>query len=145
MFELIALKKEVFDFTEIFQKNFWDTKNPNGFFCVIKKEMQYIALLFLIAIIIFKIAFYKESFIVLLRNVLSLFWLFVLPGYFIMLYWEEKVDFIERFIIGIAFSAAIIGIFSYYIGLIGLNIKFHTIILPLLLILIGIIINLGKR
>jgi len=137
------LKKEVFDFTEI--ENFRDTKNPEGFFCVIKKEFVYIGILFLIALIIFKIAFYKESFFVLLRNVLALFWLFVLPGYFIMLYWKEKLEFIERFIIGIGLSAAIIGISSYYIGLIGLNIKFHTIVLPLILILVGIIMSLRRK
>ena len=137
------MKKEVFDFTEI--ENFRDTKNPEGFFCVIKKEFVYIGILFLIALIIFKIAFYKESFFVLLRNVLALFWLFVLPGYFIMLYWKEKLEFIERFIIGIGLSAAIIGISSYYIGLIGLNIKFHTIVLPLILILVGIIMSLRRK
>jgi len=116
------LKKEVFDF----------------------KELKYVGFLFIIAIIIFKIAFFKESFIILIRNVLSLFWLFVLPGYFLMLYWKEKLEFTERFVIGIVLSAAIIGIFSYYLGLIGLNIKYHTIVLPLILILIGVIINFRK-
>ena len=120
MLEGIALKKEVSD--------------------LLKKELQYIGLLFLLALAIFKIAFFKEDFIVLLRNVLSLFWLFVLPGYFILLYWREKLEFIERFVIGIALSAGIIGISSYYLGLIGLNIKYHTFVLPLALILIGIAI-----
>ena len=86
----------------------------------------------------FKIAFYKENFIVLLRIVLSIFWLFVLPGYFIMLYWKEKIGFIERIVVGISIAAAIIGIFSYYISLAGLNLKFHAIVLPLVLILVGI-------
>ena len=136
------MKKEVFDLTEI--SNFRDTKN-HGFLRVIKKELKYMGILFLLVLIIFKIAFYKENLIVLFRNVLSLFWLFALPGYFIMLYWKEKIGFLERFIVGIALSAAIIGIFSYYLGLIGLNIKYHTILLPLVLILIGIIIiNLRK-
>ncbi len=105
------------------------------------KELKYIGLLFLLVMIIFKIAFFKENLIILFRNALSLFWLFVLPGYFLMLYWKEKLEFIERFIIGIALAAAIIGIFSYYLGLIGLNIKYHTIVLPLILILFGVIIN----
>lgn len=117
------MKKEVFDF----------------------KELKYMGLLFIIAIIIFKIAFFKEGFIILIRNVLSIFWLFVLPGYFLMLYWKEKLEFTERFVIGIVLSAAIIGIFSYYLGLIGLNIKYHTIVLPLILIFIGIIINYRKK
>ena len=123
------MKKEVFEVTEI--ENFRDTKN-HRFLSVVKKEAQYIGILFLLVLIIFKIAFYKENLIVLFRNVLSLFWLFVLPGYFIMLYWKEKLGFMERFIVGIMVSAAIIGMASYYIGLMGLNIKYHAVLLPLI-------------
>ena len=109
-----------------------------------KKELMYIGLLFIIALVVFKIAFFKEEVTVLLRTVLSLFWLFVLPGYFILLYWKEKLGFVERFIVGIMVSAAIIGITSYYIGLIGLNIKYHIILLPLILIIIGIAAAIRK-
>ena len=109
------------------------------------KELKYLGLLFILVLIIFKIAFFKENIAVLLRNVLSLFWLFAIPGYFIMLYWKEHLGFTERFVIGIAISAAIIGIFSYYLGLIGLNIKFHYILLPILLIIIGIFFNFSKK
>ena len=108
------------------------------------KEMKYIGLILVLVLIIFKIAFYKENLVVLFRTVLSLFWLFVIPGYFIMLYWKEKLDFVERFIIGIVLSAAIIGVFSYYLGLIGLNLKYHAIALPLILMLLGILINFSK-
>ena len=109
-------------------------------FDLIKKEMKYIGLSFLVGLILFKIVFFKENLVVIFRNVLSLFWLFVLPGYVLMLYWKEKLDFVERLIIGVALGAAIVGILSYYIGLIGLNIKYHVIILPLILISIGVII-----
>ncbi|MBI4452007.1 hypothetical protein HY637_01130 [Candidatus Woesearchaeota archaeon] len=113
-------------------------------FEVVKKESVYIGILFLIGLIILKIIYYKDSFIVSLRFALSLFWLFVLPGYCIMIYWEEKLDFLERFVIGIALSAAVIGILSYYLGLIGLNIKYHGILLPAALVLAGIAFNLRK-
>ena len=113
-------------------------------FDTIKNELKYTGLLILLALIIFKIAFYKENLIIVIRTVLSLFWLFVIPGYFIMLYWKENLGFIERIIIGIALSASVVGIFSYYHGIIGLNIKFHAIIFPILLILIGLTINLRK-
>ena len=111
-------------------------------FDVIKKEMMHIGLLFLLALIIFKIAFFKENFIALLRNVSSLFWLFALPGYFIMLHWRENLEFIERLVIGIALSAGAIGVFSYYAGIIGLNVRYHAIIFPIVLIAAGILINL---
>lgn len=111
----------------------------------LKKELQYIGILFLLALAIFKIAFFKEEFIVLFRNVLSLFWLFVLPGYFAMLYWQEKLEFMERFIIGIILSAGITGIISYYLGLIGLNIKYHTILLPLVIMGVGFFAFIKKN
>ena len=121
---MIVLKKEVFN--------------------KLKKELQYIGLLFLIVLIMFKIIFFKENFIVLLRLFFSLFWLFVLPGYFLMFYWKEKLEFVERFIIGIALSVAIIGILSYYLGLLGLHIKFQTVILPLVLIIAGSVFSMRK-
>jgi len=122
---MIVLRKEAFD--------------------LLAKELKYTGLLIMAALIIFKIAFFKENLAVLLRNVLSLFWMFVLPGYFIMLYWAEKLDFMERFIIGIALSAGVIGISSYYIGLMGLNMRYHAFILPFLLILTGFIVFYNKK
>ena len=101
-------------------------------------------ILFLISSLIFKIIYFKEDLFVTLRIVLSLFWLFLLPGYSIMLYWKEKLDFTERLVAGVALSAAIIGILSYYIGLLGLSMKHHAVLLPLALISIGAIINFRK-
>ena len=134
-------KKELFDLMKIF--NFRDTKNQ-GFLRVIKKEFLFIGISFLLILVIFKIVFFKEDLMVLIRIVLSLFWLFVIPGYFTMLYWREKIDFLERFIIGIALATAAMGMLSYYLGLIGLNVKYHTFVLPSIFILFGIIINFRK-
>src|SRR3989338_5740309 len=116
MLEEIALKKEIFDL----------------------KELKYPGILFLLALIAFKISFFRENSIILLRSVVAIFWLFVLPGYFIMLYWKNKLDFIERAVAGIGISAAIMGILSYYISLAGLNLRFHAIILPLIIVLQGL-------
>ncbi len=113
-------------------------------FDAVKKEMKYIGLLFLLAIMVFKIVFFKENFIIVLRVVLSLFWLFAVPGYVLMLYWSN-LEFMERLIIGIALAAGINGIFSYYIGLMGLNIKYHTALLPLAMIAIGLIVISRKN
>ena len=110
----------------------------------LKKELSYVGILFILFIVIFKIIFFKENLMVVFRVIISIFWLFVLPGYAAMFYWNDKLDFTERLIIGIALSAAIIGIFSYYLGIIGINIKYHTIILPSILILTGILVNVKK-
>ena len=111
----------------------------------IKEESRYIGMLFLAALVIFKIVYFKESFIALLKIVASLFWLFAVPGYFAMIYWKEKLEFAERFVIGILLSAAIIGIFSYYFGLMGLNMKYHAFILPPVIIVIGLISAMKKK
>ena len=111
----------------------------------IKEESKHIGILFIVALIIFKIIYFKENVIVLLKIVASLFWLFAIPGYFLMLYWKEKLEFAERFVIGVLASAAIIGIFSYYIGLMGLNIKYHVFVLPIFIMIIGLAAAIRKK
>ena len=125
MLELIALNKEVFNF--------------------IKEESKYIGIVFIAALVIFQSIYYKENFLVVLRIIASLFWLFAIPGYFAMLYWKEKLEFTERLIVGIALSAALIGIFSYYLGLMGLNMTYHAFLLPLMIIIIGLIAVMKKK
>lgn len=100
----------------------------------LKKEAVNILILFLLLLIIFKIIYSKENIITVIRTVLSIFWLFILPGFYLMYHWREKLGFGERLVIGTGLSAAIIGIVSYYLGLIGLNIKYHTVILPLVML-----------
>ena len=114
-------------------------------FDIIKREILYIGMLFLLGLIAFKIAFFKEDLITVLRTVLSLFWLFALPGYCLMIYWSDKIEFVERFAIGIFLSAAITGVLSYYLGLLGLNIKFHAILFPILISVAGLIAAIDKR
>ncbi len=103
----------------------------------LKKESYNIGILFLIVFLGLKIVFFKESLLVTLRMALSLVWLFIIPGYALMFYWQSKLGFMERTIVGAGLTAAIIGISSYYLGIMGINIKYHTIILPLILISIG--------
>ncbi len=107
-------------------------------FDFVKKESVYLGIVLLALFVILKIVFFKENFILLLRYAFSLFWLFILPGYFAMLYWREKIEFMERISVGFVASAAFIGLLSYYAGLIGLNIKYHIILLPIILIITGI-------
>ena len=124
MLEEIVLKKEIYD--------------------ELKGEFLYLLIAFIALTIILKSAFYKENLLVVLRTAASIFWLFALPGYCAMLHWKERLDFFERLIVGIVFSAALFGLVSYYLGIIGLNIKYHTILLPSLLITIGLILYLRK-
>ena len=111
----------------------------------LKKEFAYLAIFFAVIAILFIFIFYKENFVVKIRTVFSFFWLFVIPGYFLMFYWEQNLEFIERAIIGIPLAAAITGISSYYLGLLGLNLKYHIFLMPILLITIGFLLVLRKK
>jgi len=103
----------------------------------IVKDSKSLLLLFIISLIIFKIVFFKENLMIILRFVLSFFWMFVLPGFTLMYLWHEKVGFLERFIISVPINAAVVSIISYYVSLMGLHVKYHSILLPLLIIIIS--------
>lgn len=110
-----------------------------------KREALGIGMLFLLLCLILKIAFFKEGLASILRMSISLFWLFVLPGYFATLYWKVDIGLMERIALGCTLSAGFIGIASYYLGLAGINIKYHLFILPVLLAVCGIIFWYVKK
>jgi uncharacterized membrane protein len=110
----------------------------------LKEEGLYLGVMFAVILIIFKIIFYKESILSLVRLIFSLYYIILLPGYFIMIYWIDKIDFKERFVLSVVVGTIVIGLLSYYIGINGLNIKFHVIPLPLIVIVGSIILNLRK-
>ena len=107
----------------------------------IKNELIYLIISFIVMIIIFKIAFINEGIAIILRTVSSLYFMFIVPGFALLYYWNDKLSFIERFVLSLAVSGAIIGIVSYYLGLAGLHIKYTIIHLPALIIIIAVLIN----
>lgn len=110
---------------------------PHNFASLFKREMLYLLGLFIATLTIFQIVFYKESFLVVLKVITSFYWLFILPGFSIMYYWHETLNFLERLVLGSALSAAVIGIVSYYLGMIGFHLKYHGYVLPPILLLVG--------
>ncbi|MBI3034079.1 hypothetical protein HYY72_02875 [Candidatus Woesearchaeota archaeon] len=110
----------------------------------LKKEAISLGLAYIALLIIFQAVFYRENVLVTLRSVSSLFWLFILPGFIIMLYWHESLDFLQRLIIGSALGAAIVGLLGYNLGLLGIHIMYHGIILPLAMYAVGAIMILKK-
>ena len=84
--------------------------------------------------VVMKIAYSKEGFADVLRVSASLFWLFIMPGYFLTLYWKESLGFLERTVFGSIAAIAVVGITSYYVGLVGLKLQNQTILLPLAII-----------
>ncbi len=109
----------------------------------LKKELLNILILLIIILIIFKIVFFKESIIIIFRILISLFFILI-SGFFIMYYWHEKLDFLTRLVSGSILAFALVGALSYYSGLIGIHVKYHGIILPLLLYIPSFILIFKK-
>ena len=104
-----------------------------GVLAELKNEMLLLLLILAVMVVIVKIAYYREGFISVIRTAASLYWLFVLPGYSLMLYWRKNLGFTERIIMGTVASMALSGLLSYYLGLVGLKIQNQTILLPLVI------------
>jgi len=113
----------------------------------IKKDILYFILSFIIFSIILEIVFYKESLISIIRAVLSLYWLFAIPGILLSYLIFEKLEFVERFVIGTLLGAILTGIPAYYLGLLGIPIQKSIFILPAayMLIFLGLMFFLEKK
>ncbi len=111
----------------------------------LKKEAIYLGILLLLMAAMLKIIFLKESIIITTRTALSLFWLFILPGFAIMFYWHEKLEFIERLIIGTVLSMAVTGVIGYNLSVIGIHIKYHALLLPVAMIGAAALMALKKK
>ncbi len=110
----------------------------------ILSELLKIGFTYIILVIILKIVFYKEPFKTILIVSLIFFYLFLIPGYFAMLYWKSRVELKERLVMGCGVSAAILGVSCYILGLFGLNIFIWSFVYPLLVVLFALIVNFKK-
>ena len=105
----------------------------------IKKIVTEVITVTILLIIILKIVFFKESFITILIFSLSLIWLFFIPGYFIIWHFNLQ-DPLTRTIISSITGIAVIGISSYYLGILHLHMKYH-VFLPIVIIIVSIAIK----
>jgi hypothetical protein len=105
-----------------------------------KDGIALIAVLALLAIVM-KLAFYQENVLVTTRTALALWWLLVVPGYFLLEHWKGRIGTTERIVVGATAAAAVIAIVSYYLGLLGLHLKYHGIVLPVCMMLVGIFLS----
>ncbi len=110
----------------------------------IMKETSTLIALFVVIIIMLSIVFYNEKLTTSIWTVAAIFWIFIIPGYCMTLIWKNSL--LERIIIGIPASAALIGTTSYYLGLIGINLKLQSWLLPATIICAtALIYNLRKN
>ncbi|HIG98525.1 TPA: hypothetical protein HA231_03835 [Candidatus Woesearchaeota archaeon] len=98
------------------------------------KELKILAACFAAFAIALKLAYYREGTLTALKTAAALYWLFVIPGYAMMLHWRNRLGLAERMAMGTVAAIALTGIASYYIGLAGLKLQNQTLILPLAII-----------
>ena len=103
----------------------------------LKQEAKWLAATFAVFFIIVYIAHRDESVAVVARTAAAIYWLFVIPGYAVMFYWRAHLGFVERVVAGTAAAMVVVGVASYYLGLIGLKLQNQTLILPALVIIIS--------
>ena len=103
----------------------------------LKQEAAWLAATFAALLVILYIAYRDESIVVVARTAAAIYWLFVIPGYAIMLHWRSQLGFIERVVVGTVGAMAVVGIASYYLGILGLKLQNQTLMLPAAVILIS--------
>ena len=111
----------------------------------LKEELLSLIIAFFVMFVVLKIAFFNEPFFSSLRVAFSFFYVYCLPGYALLFYWHENFSFIERFLAGTVMGIALVGIFSYYLGLLGWNVNNQHIVLPLLFIALGFALSFWKK
>lgn len=102
-------------------------------------EVKKIALSFVVFVLLFKIIFFKEGLLTVFKSVASVYWIFILPSIGLT-YIFHNIHFVERFVISIAIGASILGVSSYYVGLLGVHIKYSVMLLPAVFIIVSTIV-----
>jgi len=111
----------------------------------IKKEVGYLVLIFVAFVIMFKILFYQENFMLVIRVVGSIFWISIITGFPIMYYWHQRLDFLERITIGGVLGMGLSGVISYYLSFLGVSIKILAFLVPVIIGTIGGLIVFFKN
>jgi uncharacterized membrane protein len=112
---------------------------------MLKNELAKLALVLIALAVALKLAFYRQDITATTRAAFALWWMFTLPGYALLYYWREKLELAERIVLGTAAAAAVTAIASYYLGLLGLHVKYHAIVLPVAMIAVGIAANYRRK
>ncbi|MBI1969504.1 hypothetical protein HYS48_02310 [Candidatus Woesearchaeota archaeon] len=104
------------------------------------REIAYLLLCFVYLFLLFLVTFHKETFFTIFLFTAKLFYLFALPGYCLLLHKRKDIPFATRLVVGIALQLALLLIASYYLGILGVHIRYHHYILPPLSILLGLLL-----
>jgi hypothetical protein len=100
-----------------------------------KKSYKDIIELYLFWIVLFCITFFKTNIIINLLTATSLFTYFLVIPYIIYLMIKRNKLIISEFFIFIVIYISLSLLLSYYLAIIGLHIRYHVVVLPLIILL----------
>ncbi|VVB60016.1 Uncharacterised protein [uncultured archaeon] len=102
----------------------------------IKSDIKTLGISFVALFIILKLVFFNESITNTLLSTVGLYWILILPA-FGLTYLIEDIEFLERLVISIPLSASIVGISSYYLGILGVPAVRSAYYVPALFVLLS--------
>lgn len=128
----------------------------------LKQDMLWLAGGIIIMSIVLKLLFPLSSITTIAKLAGGIVWLFVLPGYCIMLAMSalpkmfanrvgdmlplcHELELKERVIVGMLAAAGLLAIASYYAGILGMHIRSHALLFPAAIIIVSILLVYSAR
>lgn len=111
----------------------------------LKEDVLWLVAGIVVISIVLKVLFPLSSITTIAKLIAGIVWLFVLPGYAIMLPWQHELELKERIVVGMLAAAGIEAIASYYAGMFGLHIRSHSWLFPAIIIMAGVALAHSKR
>lgn len=94
----------------------------------------------------FQIFYWKDNVWNIMLMIIGQLYLFIIPGFVLMLYFRDKISFIYRLLMGIGLGYSSNILVTYYLNLlIKVNISKFYYFIPLVLMAIGIVLLLIKK
>jgi len=113
---------------------------------VLKKELKNLGWFIVILYIFLQAWHFKDSPFNVLKVIFAQLYLFILPGFMLMLYFRDEIEFIYRLLIGIALGYSASILLTIYLNVaFRVNIGYLYWISPLILIAFGLFIFIKKK
>lgn len=110
--------------------NFWTPEQ--------QRELLWLCAIFLGMVVLAKATFYRESLRFLFPFVAKLFLIFVFPGYTLLLFQRETIGLSRRIALGIGINLGLLLTLSYTLGMVGIHLRYHHLIIPLPITILGL-------
>ena len=105
------------------------------------KEFGYLSLIYVISSVIFMLVFSRSGLLLGLKVATSLFYLFILPGFVVMLLFTN-LKFVERVVLGAVIGYTLTTLLAYYLNALAYISLDSTLLMPPIIITISVLIRL---